>query len=193
LKLGPLGLALLPTKRPRALLIDEIDKSDLDFPNELLNIFENGEFRIPELERIEDAEGKGFEIGGVNGGEKFPIRNGHVRCAQFPFVVLTSNGERDFPSPFLRRCLQFTMPNPDQRLLEQIVVGHLSKSPHHDEDILAEARLMIEDFLESRDKGELATDQLLNALYLIRGNHGMNSEDEKNRLKKILWKALNAR
>jgi MoxR-like ATPase len=187
LKLGPLGLALLPTERPRALLIDEIDKSDLDFPNELLNIFENGEFRIPELERMDDPEEKGFEIGGVDGGEKFPIRNGHVRCRQFPFVVMTSNGERDFPAPFLRRCLQFDMPNPNQSLLEQVVSAHLG------EEILAQARPMIQDFLTLRDKGELATDQLLNALYLVRGNHGMSSEAEKDRLKKILWKALTAR
>src|SRR5262249_38678447 len=53
LKLGPLGTALLPTARPRALLIDEIDKSDLDLPNDLLNIFEEGEFPIPELERFD--------------------------------------------------------------------------------------------------------------------------------------------
>src|SRR5947209_17649716 len=44
LRLGPLGTALLPTTRPRALLIDEIDKSDIDLPNDLLNVFDRGEF-----------------------------------------------------------------------------------------------------------------------------------------------------
>lgn len=44
--LGPLGTALLPSERPRVLLIDEIDKSDVDLPNDLLHVFENGEYTI---------------------------------------------------------------------------------------------------------------------------------------------------
>src|SRR5262249_29718649 len=54
LRLGPLGTALLPSKRPRVLLIDEIDKSDIDLPNDLLNVFEEGTFEIPELARLSD-------------------------------------------------------------------------------------------------------------------------------------------
>ena len=50
--LGPLGTALLPTRTPRALLIDEIDKADIDLPNDMLNVFERGEFEIPELARV---------------------------------------------------------------------------------------------------------------------------------------------
>lgn len=52
IQLGPLGTALLPSHRPRVLLIDEIDKSDINLPNDLLNLFEEGEFEIPELARI---------------------------------------------------------------------------------------------------------------------------------------------
>ena len=52
IRLGALGTAMLPSSRPRALLIDEIDKSDIDLPNDLLHIFEEGEFLIPELQRI---------------------------------------------------------------------------------------------------------------------------------------------
>src|SRR5262249_15133431 len=51
IRLGPLGTALLPAERPRALLIDEIDKSDIDLPNDLLHVFEEGRFEIPELVR----------------------------------------------------------------------------------------------------------------------------------------------
>src|SRR5579883_1738754 len=54
IQLGPLGTALLPSLNPKVLLIDEIDKSDIDLPNDLLNIFEEGEFEIPELARIAD-------------------------------------------------------------------------------------------------------------------------------------------
>src|SRR5262249_40832488 len=47
LQLGPLGTALLPDKKPRALLIDELDKSDIDLPGDLLEILERGEYEIP--------------------------------------------------------------------------------------------------------------------------------------------------
>src|SRR5262249_6461132 len=52
LVLGPLGTALVPSDRPRALLIDEIDKSDVDLPNDLLHVLENGWFEIAELVRV---------------------------------------------------------------------------------------------------------------------------------------------
>jgi len=54
IRLGPLGTAFLTSKpqKPRVLLIDEIDKSDIDLPNDLLNLFEEGEFEIPELSRL---------------------------------------------------------------------------------------------------------------------------------------------
>jgi MoxR-like ATPase len=56
IRLGPLGTALLPSNRPRILIVDEIDKSDIDLPNDLLYVFEEGAFEIPELVRIEDIK-----------------------------------------------------------------------------------------------------------------------------------------
>jgi MoxR-like ATPase len=52
LTLGPLGTAMMAKTWPRPLLIDEIDKSDLDFANDLLNVIEEGEYEIPELRRL---------------------------------------------------------------------------------------------------------------------------------------------
>src|SRR5215471_5601686 len=78
LTLGPLGTALLPTHTPRALLIDEIDKADIDLPNDLLNVFERGEFEIPELTRL----GGSHKIREAPPGkEPFAIDDGQVRCA----------------------------------------------------------------------------------------------------------------
>ncbi|MBR8839318.1 MAG: MoxR family ATPase [Stigonema ocellatum SAG 48.90 = DSM 106950] len=160
IQLGPLGTALLPSEKPRVLLIDEIDKSDIDLPNDLLNIFEEGEFEIPELGRI---------------GEKFPelpvqtydsqttkIIKGQVQCQAFPFVVLTSNGEREFPPAFLRRCLRLDLQEPTREELEEIVKAHLS-----DDNIIRQAEKIIEKFVERREAGDLATDQLLNAIYML--------------------------
>src|SRR5262245_19225910 len=91
--LGPLGTALLDENWPRALLIDEIDKSDLDLPNDLLNIFERGEYLIPELVRHTKLEAK-VAVRACDGG-MYEFENGTVQCGQFPFVVMTSNGERE--------------------------------------------------------------------------------------------------
>jgi MoxR-like ATPase len=158
LRLGPLGTALLPTSRPRALLIDEIDKSDIDLPNDLLNVFEEGEFRIPELERLQE---KRVLIRDVFGTEEFPIENGHVRCHEFPFIVMTSNGEREFPAPFLRRCVRYNVPQPNAEALAEIVRAHLGDAA------AAAASTMITNFAEKSRNRAVATDQLLNAVYLL--------------------------
>ncbi|MEY3827794.1 MAG: hypothetical protein RLZZ148_2615 [Cyanobacteriota bacterium] len=49
-----MGTALLESEKPRILLIDEIDKSDIDLPNDLLTLFEEGRFEIPELVRLKE-------------------------------------------------------------------------------------------------------------------------------------------
>jgi MoxR-like ATPase len=181
LQLGPLGTALLPTRRPRALLIDEIDKGDLDLPNDLLFIFEQGKFTIPELQRLKSE--KPLPVRDHTGKESFPILNGEVRCHQFPFVVMTSNGEREFPAPFLRRCLQLRMEEPSTELLKKIVEAHLEK------DVAAQADKLIAEFVKRRKAESLATDQLLNAIHLVKGNHGVAEEDQ-DRLINALLKAL---
>lgn len=95
IRLGPLGTALLAMKRPRVLLIDELDKSDIDLPNDLLNIVEEGEFGIPELERIADRPGQGAVQVLTDDGLRVPVTGGRIRCHAFPVIVMTSNGERE--------------------------------------------------------------------------------------------------
>jgi MoxR-like ATPase len=109
LELGPLGTALMPWKRPRMLLIDEIDKSDIDLPSDLLNIIEDGTYEIPELARHPDPD---IEVRLWHSKATESIHKGRVTCTEFPFIVMTSNGERTFPPPFLRRCVRFRMPEP---------------------------------------------------------------------------------
>ncbi|MFD6290104.1 AAA family ATPase [Streptomyces sp. NPDC060205] len=158
LRLGPLGTALLPYGRPRALLIDEIDKSDLDLPNDLLNILEEGQYEIPELVRsARHTPTAEVMIDGTD--ERVGVSRGRVRCRAFPFVVLTSNGEREFPPAFLRRCVRLELHQPRAAHLEHIVRAHLGEPD-------AYARDLIERFLSRGTEGELATDQLLNAIYL---------------------------
>lgn len=161
LKLGPLGTALNARTWPRPLLIDEIDKSDLDFANDLLNVIEEGECEIPELRRLKQPQVEVFDFL----GNPVMIEGGRIRCGHFPFVVMTSNAEREFPPPFLRRCVRLKIEPPTSKELTAIVRSHLEGYP----DALRSAEIgeLIEAFLTKRTANEeVATDQLLNAVFL---------------------------
>ncbi|MET9512207.1 MoxR family ATPase [Streptomyces flavidovirens] len=180
-RLGPLGTALLPSDQPRVLLVDELDKSDLDLPNDLLNALEEGEFAIPELERIADREPVVDVL--TDDGRKVAVHGGRVRCTTFPFIVLTSNGERDFPAALLRRCIQLELEPPGEEQLTAMVEAHLGS------EAATEGRDLIERFL-GREPGEIiAADQLLNALYLTQ--HAPRAERvTRERIAEMLMRPL---
>jgi MoxR-like ATPase len=102
--------------RRSVVLIDEIDKASRDFPNDLLNAIERLELRIRELPQ---AEGNVVRV-----SEDAALR---------PIVVITSNGEREIPAPFLRRCVFCHIPDPDRNRLREIVwnrvLSDLEKKP----------------------------------------------------------------
>lgn len=159
IRLGPLGTALLPAARPRVLLIDEVDKSDLDLPNDLLTVFEDGEFEIPELVRRAPEQAEA-EIHTMDSTERVRVRQGRVRCSNFPIIVMTSNDEREFPPAFLRRCVSVTISPPDRQKLAEIVAAHLP-------GLEADSADLIRRFLDEPSSAALATDQLLNAVFLV--------------------------
>ncbi|AEW93933.1 MULTISPECIES: AAA family ATPase [Streptomycetaceae] len=158
LRLGPLGTALLPAAKPRVLLVDELDKGDIDLPNDLLTVFEEGRYEIPELARLKESE---VRVRVTGSDRKVTVAHGVVRCRTFPVVVVTSNGEREFPPAFLRRCVRLDLKQPGAEQLREIVSLHLGP-------LTEEAERLIADFLDLRDgqNRELATDQLLNAVHL---------------------------
>lgn len=82
------------------LLIDEVDKADLEFPNDLLWELDRMEFYIPETKRTIQAK---------------------VR----PVVIITSNAEKELPDAFLRRCIFHYIQFPDQQQMERIIKVHL--------------------------------------------------------------------
>jgi MoxR-like ATPase len=219
LRLGPVGTALCPRRAelpgsgkpfawPRALLIDELDKSDIDLPNDLLHVLEEGSFEIPELMRqratTEPAARQTSRVLFWNGGadRKMQISGGKVQCDQFPFVVITSNSEREFPAPFLRRCIQLTIEDPKGDWLKEIVETQLSlkisgdgRSVHLDEGGApipiddSQGKSLLEIFEEARDKdAKLAVDQLMNALYLVISDK--TRQADKKRLTDLLYRSL---
>jgi MoxR-like ATPase len=105
IKLGKLGEAL-SSQEQVVLLIDEIDKADLEFPNDLL-------FELDQMS---------FDI--VETGE-------HVKSKQRPIVVITSNSEKELPDAFLRRCLFHYIAFPDSTMMEQIARVHFPNLRHN--------------------------------------------------------------
>ncbi|MFE5097173.1 AAA family ATPase [Streptomyces sp. NPDC056638] len=169
IRLGPLGTALLPSEAPRVLLVDELDKGDIDLPNDLLAVFEEGEFEIPELSRLPPGQDTVY-VHALHADEPQPVHRGLVHCQEFPVVVITSNGEREFPPAFLRRCLRLDLPDPDEERLRAIVAAHLG------EEALPRVEDLIQAFLARRAPGELATDQLLNAAHLRLGGVDLHAQ-----------------
>jgi MoxR-like ATPase len=162
LQLGPLGTAFLPARRPRVLLIDEIDKGDIDLPGDLLTVLDEGCFDIPELVRMSDSS-PSVPVGTDDQTEPAWIEQGRVRCHAFPVVVLTSNGEREFPPAFLRRCIRLNLALPDRERLHDILVQRIGQDAA---DAANGEGGVIDTFIERRNRGEVATDQLLNAVQL---------------------------
>jgi len=211
--LGPLGTAFLPLKKPRVLLIDEIDKSDLQLPNELLHLFEEGSFTIPQLRRefhlrrkdsMQDKKPKEIKT-----PTEFPaaldtddaetparIYGGKVQCNEFPIVVMTSNDERDFPAAFYRRCIRVEMPPPTQEsALHALIAAQFGKDwangTWRDSPLLSE---LVTDFLPSQatsaEGRHRAVDQFLNAAHLLMGLEGGPSGADAEALREILFRPL---
>jgi MoxR-like ATPase len=98
IKLGKLGQAFKSDEK-LVLLIDEIDKADVEFPNDLLNELDEMTFHIPELDE-------------------------EVAATHRPIVIITSNSEKELPDAFLRRCIFHYIEFPDEEMMERIVKVH---------------------------------------------------------------------
>ncbi len=105
IKLGKLGEAF-EAEEQVVLLIDEIDKADLEFPNDLLWELDQMEFYIHETKRT-------------------------VKAKQRPIVIITSNAEKELPDAFLRRCIFHYIDFPDEQLMEEIVRTHYPDVEDH--------------------------------------------------------------
>jgi MoxR-like ATPase len=110
IKLGKLGQAFVSPEQV-VLLIDEIDKADIEFPNDLLNELEEMSFYIPET-------------------------NETITANHRPIVVITSNAEKELPDAFLRRCIFHYIEFPNLELMEEIVRVHF---PDIKDNLLREA------------------------------------------------------
>ncbi len=141
IKLGKLGEAFADDEQV-ILLIDEIDKADLEFPNDLLWELDQMEFYIHETKRT-------------------------VKAKHRPIVIITSNAEKELPDAFLRRCIFHYIDFPDEQLMEQIVRVHY---PDVEQKLLQEAMDVFYEIRSYRDiRKKPSTSELIdwiNALQL---------------------------
>ncbi|RCV55839.1 AAA family ATPase [Marinitenerispora sediminis] len=117
------------------------------------------------------------------------IRHGVVRCSSFPFIVITSNGERPFPPAFRRRCLELHLAEPTAEQLADIVVAHFTERTR------GQDRELIDSFLQRyQSLGGLSVDQLLNSVYLastgVPVDTGSSDDNSLNRVLKLVWQRL---
>ncbi|MEP0872944.1 MoxR family ATPase [Trichocoleus desertorum AS-A10] len=112
LTLQALGEAIKDSQNdvPSVVLIDEIDKADIDFPNDLLLELDRLQFNVKEV------PGKSFDA--LKGKSRKERRD------SLPLIIVTSNREKELPKPFLRRCLFCYVKFPDQKILLDIVNQH---------------------------------------------------------------------
>ena len=141
IKLGKLGEAF-ESEEQVILLIDEIDKADLEFPNDLLWELDQMEFYIHETKRT-------------------------VKAKQRPIVIITSNAEKELPDAFLRRCIFHYIDFPDKELMEEIVKTHY---PNVEENLMHQAMDVFYNIRSMRDiRKKPSTSELIdwiNALQL---------------------------
>jgi MoxR-like ATPase len=110
IKLGKLGQSFTADEQA-VLLIDEIDKADIEFPNDLLNELDEMSFHINELDESVSAKHR-------------------------PVVIITSNAEKELPDAFLRRCVFHYIEFPDEEMMERIIYVHF---PDIQEKLVREA------------------------------------------------------
>jgi MoxR-like ATPase len=137
--LGKLGEAFTSGSRV-VLLIDEIDKADLEFPNDLLWELDQMEFHIPETKQT-------------------------IKAVHRPIVIITSNAEKELPDAFLRRCIFHYIAFPGTDLMAQIIHVHF---PQLDEHLLEEAMKAFYDIRAIRDiRKRPSTSELIDWLYAL--------------------------
>jgi MoxR-like ATPase len=139
IKRGKLWDAFTSEKRP-VLLIDEIDKADIEFPNDLLLELDRMEFYVYETQEV-------------------------VKAVQRPVVMITSNNEKELPDAFLRRCFFHYIRFPDREIMTQIVDVHF---PDLQRNLLREALNIFYDIRDVPGlKKKPSTSELLDWLKLL--------------------------
>jgi MoxR-like ATPase len=150
-RLGPLGTAFLPYRRPRVLLIDRLDRAEIALPEDVCTVLEAGGFAVPGGLDVRspgtsstDPDGAPAEARARTGPVRVatdddpeasvPVRGGTVGCHAYPVVVVTSAGERDLPAALTGRCVHLSLSPPTREMLKSLAERRFPDGP---QDVLA--------------------------------------------------------
>ena len=135
-------------------MIDEIDKADLEFPNDLLWELDQMEFYIHETKKT-------------------------VRAKHRPIVIITSNAEKELPDAFLRRCIFHYIDFPEADLMEEIVRVHL---PDVEDNLLKQAFQVFYDIRAMKDvRKKPSTSELIDWINVLQLG-GINADEIRKKL-----------
>lgn len=163
---GPLGKAFLNEERT-VLLIDEIDKADIDFPNDLLLELDEQRFIVKELDKEKTADKPAIILGDV---KVYP--GGEIRANKSPIIFITSNDEKDLPDAFLRRCVFHYIEFPDQKRLIEIMKAHFPDSPEDLIDgVITYFQELREKMKQDRRRKSVSTSELIDWFNVLRKYH----------------------
>jgi len=133
------------TPQSSVVLIDEIDKAPRDFPNDILNEIENLEFQIKEQDNYTIRAGKSERI----------------------VTILTSNSEKNLPEPFLRRCVFYHIPFPNEAQLLSIAKAQLGADTRLADELLSEIIQLFNDIRKRSVRKKPATAELISWLRIL--------------------------
>ena len=148
IKMGKLGGAFTSDKQC-VLLIDEIDKADLEFPNDLLWELDRMEFYIPETDET-------------------------VKAKNPPIVIITSNAEKELPDAFLRRCAFYFIDFPDKELMNDIILAHYPDIEDKIVEQVLDAFFYVREYFELKKKP--STSELLDWISALKLS-GLSTEN----------------
>jgi len=159
IKWGPIGRAFQSSHRA-VVLIDEIDKADIDFPNDLLRELDQNQFAIEETGDV-------------------------ITANQVPIVFITSNDEKDLPDAFLRRCLFYYFQFPTREALVKIIKAHFASPHQQPSDTLVDTA--VDRFLQLRKEMDSRQDtrKKVSTSELIDWFRALNLENQDEVLSKM--------
>ncbi len=149
IRMGKIGQAFISDKRV-VLLIDEIDKADSDFQDDMLDVLDQMQFDIIEIDKT-------------------------IKAKHRPIVIITSNAKRDLSDPFLGRCIFHHIPFPEPDMMRRIIIVHF---PNITKDLMDNAIRVFYELRNIRGiEKKPATRELINWIRALRADPDFNIKD----------------
>lgn len=163
-------------KSRAVVLIDEIDKADIDFPNDLLHELDRKNFAIREVSETVDGREQEYRIMADSDAP--------------PLIIITSNDEKELPDAFLRRCLFFYIDFPKTDILQKIVQAHMSQIYPAEQDpqfqdfyhkAIDRFNLLRQKMEQDKPQGSktVSTSELLDWVKILKSNYYDPKKDEE--------------